>query len=85
MPEYTKNKEKILRHFGIAIRARRDSLVISQEELAEKSGLHRTYIGGVEQGRRNLSLVNIIKIAKALETNPETLFSEMSRIRDSHK
>lgn len=78
MPEYSKNDLKILKRFGAAVRAKQDSLAISQEELAEKAGLHRTYIGGVEQGRRNLSLLNIIKIAKALEVQPECLLTEMA-------
>lgn len=80
MPEYSKAELKILKNFGDVIRARRESLDnMSQEELADKAGMHRTYIGGIEQGRRNLGLLNIIKIAKALEIQPEDLFAAMPK------
>ncbi|RAQ03574.1 transcriptional regulator [Burkholderia cepacia] len=52
--------------FGRRVRALRMKANISQEELAERCELHRTYIGGVERGERNISLVNIERIAIAL-------------------
>lgn len=52
--------------FGAAIRRIRESLEISQEELATRSSLHRTYIGSVERGERNVSLENILRISSAL-------------------
>lgn len=52
--------------FGRAIRRQRERQKISQEEAAERCGLHRTYYSGIERGVRNLSLVNIEKIAKGL-------------------
>ena len=58
---------EICKKFGCRVRDLRIAQGISQEELAQKSGLHRTYIGGVERGERNISLVNIEKIAKALD------------------
>ena len=74
MPEYSKSDLKALKAFGKAVRDRRKALDdMSQEELADRAGLHRTYIGGVEQGRRNLSLLNILKIAKALEVEAGVL------------
>ena len=53
----------------MSVRQRRRELGISQEELAERAGLHRTYIGDIERGLRNVSLVNIAKIAVALDTH----------------
>ena len=52
--------------FGKAVRKRRNELEISQEELAERADLHRTYISDLERGRRNVSPENIEKLAKAL-------------------
>ena len=48
----------------------------SQELLADLAHLHRTYIGGIERGERNVSLVNIWRIADALEVNPSSLFAD---------
>ena len=51
---------------GLAIRHKRVQIGISQEELAGMCGLHRTYIGSVERGERNIAIDNVIKIAQAL-------------------
>jgi len=51
-----------LKLFGEAIRNKRLEQGLSQEKLAELCGLHRTYIGGIERGERNVSLLNILKI-----------------------
>ncbi len=56
----------LLRALGHAIRQVREDRSLSQERLAELSGLHRTYVSSVELGRRNLSVENIHKIANAL-------------------
>lgn len=63
--------------FGRAIRRLRERQKISQEEAAERCNLHRTYYSGVERGVRNLSLVNIEKIAKGLRTSLRNLFSRV--------
>src|ERR1022692_3145166 len=62
-------------HFGTAVRTRRKHLGISQEELAERAGLHRTYVADVERGARNLSLGSIEKLAHALEISIPILFT----------
>jgi transcriptional regulator with XRE-family HTH domain len=58
--------EDIRLRFGKAVRKRRHKLGVSQEEFADICGLDRTYIGGIERGERNVALVNIQRIAKAL-------------------
>ena len=52
--------------FGKAVRQRRHKLEVSQEAFADLCDLDRTYIGGIERGERNVALVNIQKIARAL-------------------
>src|ERR1043166_5959890 len=71
----------IKNRFGTAVRTRRKQLGISQEELAGRAGLHRTYVADIERGARNLSLANIEKLAYALGTTIPTLFTTES---DSH-
>jgi len=60
----------------LAANIRRNELELSQEELAHKAKLHRTYVGMVERCERSLSVDNIEKIAKALEVEPSRLLSE---------
>jgi transcriptional regulator with XRE-family HTH domain len=62
-----------LKTFGAAVRKRRQELGWSQEEFADRCGLHRTYIGGIERGERNVSLRNIIVLAVALRVHPAEL------------
>ncbi|MBC6490669.1 helix-turn-helix domain-containing protein [Flavihumibacter stibioxidans] len=61
----TKNNE-ILKVFGKNVRDFRLEQGISQEQLAELSGLHRTYIGMIERAEKNITLINANKVAKAL-------------------
>lgn len=61
--------------FGRAVRTHRERLQLSQETLAEKSDLHRTYISGIERGERNLGVVNVCKVARALGIRPSELFA----------
>ena len=68
-----------LRKFGARIRQERVRLGISQEELADRAGLHRTYIGGVERGERNVGLLNLIRLARALDIAPGDLLSAPSK------
>jgi len=60
--------------FGRAIRRIREEQGINQEEAAERCALHRTYYSGIERGVRNVSLVNIEKIARGLKTSLPELF-----------
>jgi len=58
---------------GMRIRELRLTKGISQEALADEAGVHRTYMGSVERGERNISLENIVKIARALKVVPAAL------------
>jgi len=64
--------------FGSRLRQLRDERGYSQEALAERAGLHRNYVGGVERGERNVALENIVKLAKALSIKPGDLFTDFS-------
>ena len=59
---------------GRAIKAYRTALGISQEELAHRAGLHRTYVSDLERGARNPSIESIEKLAQALQVSVATLF-----------
>ena len=63
--------------FGQAVRKLRQERNISQEELAERCGLHRTYISDIELGKRNVSLENIERLAAALDRSLSDLFKEV--------
>jgi len=64
----------ILKKFGDKVRDFRKQNNLSQEDLAEKAGLHRTYIGMIERAEKNITLINIEKIANALSINITELF-----------
>ena len=63
---YSKAGKAVLSEFGRRVRSTREALDWSQEQLADKAQLDRTYIGGVERGERNLALLNVNKLAVAL-------------------
>ena len=63
----------IRRRVGINLRRAREGLGVSQEELADLAGIHRTYISGVERGVRNPTIVVLEKIAKALKVKSSAL------------
>jgi transcriptional regulator with XRE-family HTH domain len=65
-----------LRQFGKRIRELREAIGASQESLAARAGIHRTYMGAVERGERNVSLRNIVRLAVALGVHPRDLFDE---------
>ena len=64
-----RNREPALQKFGQNVREKRESLGLSQEALADNAELDRTYIGGIERGERNPTLISALRIAKALKLN----------------
>lgn len=69
--------------FGQAVRASRHRLGISQEELAFRAGLDRSYFGAVERGDRNITVKNIWRIALALESRPSELFKVAENLSEN--
>lgn len=67
-------KDSVLLSFGQRVQKLRTDKHLSQEQLAEAAGLHRTYIGMVERAERNISLKNIARIARALQVDMKELF-----------
>lgn len=67
------SKQNILVRFGNTVRDIRKEKGLSQEKLAHTANLHRTYIGMIERAEKNISLLNIEKISKALEVNVKIL------------
>jgi transcriptional regulator with XRE-family HTH domain len=70
---YTAEERRFLKRLGKAIKERRTGKGISQEGLAELTGLHRTYVGSVERGERNVSAINIKALADALQCKASEL------------
>lgn len=74
------SKDDLLREFGARVRERRTECGWSQEELAHRSGMHRTYVSSVERGERNIALVNIVAIAGALDIDAGTLVGGLGNL-----
>lgn len=72
------NENKLLNSFGTKIQDLRKKSNLSQEGLANLSGLHRTYIGMIERGEKNITLKNIEKIANALNVSLYDLFKDIN-------
>lgn len=72
---------EILKKFGERVRTQRKLKDISQEELAHRASLHRTYIGMIERAEKNITLLNIERIANALEVS----ISELCDFNDDRK
>lgn len=69
----------LLTEFGLAVRRERERLGWTQEQLAEATGLHWTYVGQIERGRRNLTLLKILQVAKGLGVKPGELLDGLER------
>jgi DNA-binding XRE family transcriptional regulator len=65
--------KNLAKNFGTNLRKIRDARNLSQEQLAELCGVHRTFIGRIERGETNITLLTLFKVAKALEVSPELL------------
>jgi transcriptional regulator with XRE-family HTH domain len=74
-----KGKSDIRERFGFAVKTRREELELTQEDLAEIAGIHRTYLSDVERGSRNISLINIEHLAAALSLTLSELFRLVER------
>lgn len=74
-----------MKAFGLRVRYFRKRLKLSQEELANKAELHRTYVGAVERGERNISLLNILRLADTLQVTVKDLFDEQIESEDKLK
>lgn len=72
------DNRKILKLVGARIKVLRKEKGLSQEALGEKGGFHFTYIGQIERGEKNVALINLGKIAEALEVNVSQLFAYVS-------
>lgn len=70
----------LARHFGAAIRRHRTLVRLSQEELADRAGLDRTYVSGIERGRRNPSLRIVQQLADALGVDIDVIFATAREI-----
>ena len=66
-----------LKRFGARVRAERERIGLSQERLAARARLNRTYIGGIERGERNVGLLNVLRLARALGVRPSELLSDL--------
>ena len=65
--------------FGKAVRRIREQKGLSQEGLADLCYLHRTYIGGIERGERNVGLLNLLRLSKALKVLPSELLQDFDK------
>lgn len=73
MPPRAPDLSQSLAELGVVVRRRREDVGLSQDELGHLCGLHRTYVGSVERGERNLSLSSLLAICRALQIPPHEL------------
>jgi transcriptional regulator with XRE-family HTH domain len=70
-------RQKVMSEFGRRARERRLELGLTQEDLAFRAQMDRTYVGGIERGERNLGLINLVLLADALDVNPAKLVKDL--------
>lgn len=73
-------RDEILRLFGERLRELRTERALTQEQLAELAGVDRNYIGQIERGERNVALVNMVRIARALKVQPADLLTSFAAV-----
>ena len=69
-------EQEIHQYLGVNVRRRRKALKLTQEAFAERCGLHRTYVGAIERGERNITLSTLSCIASALKVRPQSLIKK---------
>lgn len=82
MTSRSSNVRSFQKRFGEVVRRHRQTLGMSQEELADRCGLHRTYISEIERGLKSASLKALLALATALKVTPHSLIRESERSRD---
>ena len=75
-----RTRPDIRERFGFAVKVQREHLGLTQEDLADKAGIHRTYLSDIERGSRNVSLINIERIAAALSLAMSELFRRVEQL-----
>lgn len=75
-PSNTHAGSKILSALGLAVRQSRAEMGLSQEALAVDANMDRSYVGGIERGEHNITVMNVVKLADALNTKPSLLFEK---------
>lgn len=84
VPPPLEERPTVLLSFGQAVRQARKAKGLSQEAFADRCGIDRSYMGGVERGERNIALVNIEKIVRALDMQPSQFFRALDEPATPH-